>query len=206
MKRGIRYTIGGLAIAAVLGLTYVLNFGLYPRYFDITWDEEVQLHDGRMIVVHVKRTFERLSSFKRWDGVHRETEISFDAGGTIGRFIKKFERYEVSLLERKNDQWFVGLLQTTGTPPIKWVDFNTPFLILEPNGQLRKETLENFPTEFTRYNVMPVTPDSHGIAKFDDKFLTHTQKMQHWTQYPRGAGDDSYIRRRNSSSIRGEKK
>lgn len=58
MKRGIRYTIGGLAIAAVLGLTYVLNFGLYPRYFDITWDEEVQLHDGRMIVVHVKRTFE----------------------------------------------------------------------------------------------------------------------------------------------------
>lgn len=35
MKSGLKYTVGGLAIAVVLGTTYVLIFGLYPRFFDI---------------------------------------------------------------------------------------------------------------------------------------------------------------------------
>ena len=59
MKSGIKYALGGLALAAVLGLIYVLNFGFYSRFFDIAWDEEVQLHDGRVILVHVKQTYER---------------------------------------------------------------------------------------------------------------------------------------------------
>ena len=197
--------LGVLALVLVLAAVYVAKFGIYPRYFDIEWDEEVQLHDGRMIVVHVKRTFERLSRFDRYGGVHRDTEISFDAGGAIGKFTKKFQRYDVSLLERLQDQWFIGLVQTTGTPPIKWVDFDTPFLVLQPDGQLRKETLQNFPQEFTRYNVMPNTPDAAGIGKFHGKHLTHTEKVRHWNQYPRGAGDDGQIRRRKTT-IQGETK
>ena len=56
----------------------------YPRFFDIEWDEEVLLHDGRIIWVHVKRTFERRSQYDRWEGIHRDTEVNFDAGGKIG--------------------------------------------------------------------------------------------------------------------------
>ena len=198
MKVNLRHGLAALAIAVVLGVTYVMNFGLYPRFFDIAWDEEVQLHDGRVIVVHVKRTFERVSGFEKWRGIYRDTEIGFDAGGTIGFYVKNFQRHEVSLLEQKADQWFIGLVQTSGTPPIKWVDFNTPFLVLESDGQLRKETLEKFPAEFTNYNLMPVTPNSEGIARFNGQFLTQAEKMKHWTQYPRGAGDDGKLRRRNT--------
>lgn len=189
----------------MLAAGYFLQFGLCPRFFDIEWDEDVQLHDGRVIVVHVKRTFERLGKFDRWRGVQRDTEISFDTGGSIGRFTKKFQRYEVSLLEQKNDQWFIGLVQTTGTPPIIWVDFKNPFLVFKLDGQLQKESIANFPDEFTRYNVMPTTPDSQGIAKFNGQHLTNATKMKHWSQYPRGAGDDGIIRRR-STSFQGEKK
>lgn len=38
---------GVLALVLVLAAVYVAKFGEYPRYFDIEWDEEVQLHDGR---------------------------------------------------------------------------------------------------------------------------------------------------------------
>ena len=30
----------------------------YPQYFDVAWDEEVQLHDGSVIVVNFKFTHE----------------------------------------------------------------------------------------------------------------------------------------------------
>lgn len=198
MNRCIKQLLGGLAVLAALGATYVMNFGLYPRYFDIAWDEEVQLHDGRVVMVHVKRSFERLSSFSKWDAVHRDTEISFDTGTEMGRFTKKFQRYEVSLVEQKDNRWFIGVAPTTGTPPIKWVDFDAPFLVLETNGQLRKESLANFPAEFSRYNVMPATPDPRGISKFNGNVLTRAQKLKHWSQFPRGAGDDGQIRRRKS--------
>ena len=201
MKSGLRYTLGGFAIAVVLGITYVLTFGLYPRFFDIAWDEEVQLHDGRVIVVHVKRTYERIGKFARWRGVHRDSEISFDAGGTIGRFTKKFQRYDVSLIEQKNDQWFITLTQTTGTPPVKWVDRDTPFLVLEPDGTLRKEIYAKFPAEFIRYNVMPDSPDPQGISQFNGTVLTQATKMEHWKNFPTGAGDDGVIRRRNKANL-----
>jgi hypothetical protein len=203
MTPTIRSTLGVLAIAAVLGMAYVFQFGLYPQFFDIAWDEEVLMHDGRVIVVHVKRTFERLNSFDRWRGVHRDTEISFDAGGMIGRYAKSFQRYDVTFLEYQRDRWFIGLIQTTGTPPVQWVDFSYPFLVLEPDGHTRKAAIANFPEEFTRYNVMPLTPDANGIAKFDGQILTTKVKMKHWSENPRGAGDDSYIRRRKTS-IQGE--
>ena len=189
-----------VAVVVLAALAYAWTFGLWPRYFDIEWDEEVQLHDGRVIVVNIKRTFERLSSLNRWEGVHRDTEIRFDAGGAIGRFTTKFQRYDISLLEHRDGRWFIGLVQTTGTPPIIWVDFENPFLVLEADGRWRKESLANFPKEFVRYNVMPLTPDSKGVAKFTGTFLTSTKKMKHWSQFPRGAGDDGNIRRRKSST------
>lgn len=207
MKREIKYALGGLAIATVLGLTYVLNFGLYPRFFDIAWDEEVQLHDGRVIVVNVKRTFERLHSLEKWRGVQRDTEIAFDAGGTIGRFTKKFQRYDVDFLENKDGFWFIYLVTTTGTPPVKLVDWESAFLILSPTGDLQKaNSWAQLPAEFQRRNVMPPSPDSEGIAKFNGQLLTNAVKLEHWRRYPAGAGDDGVLRRPKNTLTQGEMK
>lgn len=196
MKRGIKYTLLGLLAIMVIGATYMLNFGLYPRFFDISWDEEVQLHDGRVIVVHVKRTYERFSKFERWRGVQRDTEISFDAGGTIGRFTKKFQRYDIDFLHEKDGQWYIYLLNTTGSPPVKLVDWSAAFLILKPNGDLEKaKGWDQLPTDFLTRNIMPPSPGSEGIAKFNDSTLTLAVKRAYWKANPAGAGDDEVLRR-----------
>lgn len=186
----------------LLATGYVAMFGLYPRYFDIAWDEEVQLHDGRMILVHVKRTYERRHSLERWNGVHRDTEISFDAGGTIGLFTKKFQRYDVDFLENKDGSWYIYLVTTTGTPPVKLVDWGAAFLILSPTGDLQKaHDWTQLPIEFQRRNMMPPSPDSEGIAKFNGQLLTNALKLEHWQRYPGGAGDDGVLRRPKNASI-----
>jgi hypothetical protein len=168
----------------------------YEPYFDIEWDEEVLLHDGRMIVIHVNRTFERLNQFERWSGVQRDMEISFDAGGTIGRFTKKFQRYDIDFLHEKDDQWYIYLINTTGTPPIKLVDWNAAFLILKPSGQLEAAlSWDQLPFDFLNRNIMPPSPNAEGISKFNGKRLSIETKRAHWKAFPAGAGDDEVLRR-----------
>jgi hypothetical protein len=59
----------------------------YDQYFDIEWDEEVLLHDGRVIIVKLKHTYERLQQgATKYGGknILRDSTITFDAGGTTG--------------------------------------------------------------------------------------------------------------------------
>ena len=116
MKPRLKRVFLALAILIVAGVIYMDNFGLYPRYFDIGWDEEVQLHDGRVILVNVKYTYERLSrlTFDRYDRtILRNTEFSFDAGPPIGRFTQLFQKHRVDMVEYFNGKWYL-LLQTAG--------------------------------------------------------------------------------------------
>lgn len=168
----------------------------YPPFFDIEWDEEVLLHDGRVIWAHIKRTFQRLNTSKQWDGIHRDTEISFDAGGKIGRFTKKFERYDVDFLHEKNGHWYIYLVSTTGAPPVPLVDWAVGFLILNPDGEMTKaKSWSQLPTEFLTRNIMPPSPDSIGIAKYNGRKLQTTEKLEHWKKNPTGAGDTPTLRR-----------
>lgn len=190
MTRNLKNALGAIAIALTLGVTYVMNFGLYPRYFDIAWNEEVQLHDGRVILVHVTRTFERRGMrLDRWDGIHRDTEISFDAGGTIGRFTKKFERYDTAFLHNKDGNWYFALGVTTGTPPVELVTREKSVLVLKRDGTQFAIRRDELPSEFRTFNIMPLTPSSVGVAQFDGKKLTISEKRAHWQANLRAAGD-----------------
>ena len=56
-----------------------MNGCLYDRWFDLEWDEEVLLSDGRVIVVHLKQTYERLSqSLSRYGGDEPHTRYDVD--------------------------------------------------------------------------------------------------------------------------------
>lgn len=182
--------------AAAVTVPMLSSCAKYGQYFDIEWDEEVPLTAGRMIVVHIRRTYERLSEYKQWSGVQRDTEISFDAGGTIGRFTKKFQRYDIDFLHEKDGQWYIYLVNTTGTPPVKLVDWHAAFIILKADGQLESaRSWDQLPREFLNRNVMPPSPDAEGIAKFNGKRLTLEVKRAHWRAYPAAAGDDEVLRR-----------
>jgi hypothetical protein len=179
-----RRTFNATAVTAPL-----LAGCVYGQYFDIEWDEEVLLHDGRMIVVHVKRTFERRSRFDRWEGMHRDTEISFDAGGKIGQFTKTLQRYDLAFLHCLDGAWYFALGVTTGTPPVQLVTQDKSIMVLTPNRGLTSIYRTELPTEFKTYNIMPLTPSSEGVAKFHQKKLTITEKKAHWSANLRAAGD-----------------
>ena len=161
----------------------------YPRFFDIEWDEEVLLHDGRIIWVHVKRTFERRSQYDRWEGIHRDTEVNFDAGGKIGLWTQRFERYDTAFLHNKDQNWYFALGVTTGSPPVQLVTWEKSVLVLKPDGTLLAISRPELPSEFRDFNIMPLTPSSEGVAKFHGKKLTIIEKRAHWSAYLRSAGD-----------------
>lgn len=197
-----------LGIIALGALLYVSVNGVYPRFFSIEWDEEVELHDGRIIEVQVKRTFERvtggLANFERWGGVHRDTEVSFDAGGSIGQLTHKFQRYDVSFLHHKDDRWYLALGVTTGTPPVKLITNEKSVLVLEPNGTYSSISKYELPSEIKGFNIMPLTPSSIEVAKFNGTKLTIAEKIAHWQAHPRAAGDGPNMRlSTNNSKLKG---
>ncbi len=96
--------------------TSLLSSCLWPRFFDIAWEEEVQLRDGRITLAGVKYTYERLSNalLDRYDrAILRNTELSFDAGPGIGRFTQLFKKHRVNAIEQVDGHWYL-LLQTRG--------------------------------------------------------------------------------------------
>lgn len=98
--------LGVLALSAIL---YTLQNGLFPRFFDIRWDEEVKLHDGRVIDVHVKKTYERRSRWSRYEHTtFRSNEFTFDAGGAIGRITFR-SRLGVGYIDQIDGKWYAVL-------------------------------------------------------------------------------------------------
>lgn len=193
MKRGIRYTLGGLAIAAIVGVTYVLNFGLYPRFFDIAWDEEVQLHDGRVIVVHVKRTYERRGMrLERYPEHPHQVSMSFSFDmGKKKIFRHTFMRGTLHFLDEKNGKWYIGYHADSGDPS---VEIGSRLLyphvaILNSDGSIDKpKSWIEVPAEITSANILPATPNPKVVSKFNQSRLTVAQKIAHWSMYPTGAG------------------
>lgn len=109
MNQPTRRIFWTLAILLVLAAGYVMKFGLYPRYFDIEWDEEVQLHDGRMILVHVKNTYERQSALRLKQ--HDENSIQFRKTYRTfeldtGKKVTFTTRMPIVYLGKFEDKWY----------------------------------------------------------------------------------------------------
>jgi hypothetical protein len=152
-----------------------------------------------MIVVHVKRTFERRSLTDRWLGHDRDTEITFDAGAPWGKFSRKFERYDVTMIEMRDSNWYFGLQITTGIPPKQLVDKAYPVLILGRDGVERAAKSWDDIPDFPRLNIMPVTPSPEGISQFANSLLRWNIKMEHWQKNQRAAGDTGLIIQRHTN-------
>lgn len=185
--------LGVLALVLVLAAVYVAKFGFYPRYFDIEWDEEVQLHDGRMIVVHVKRTFERQGlRLERYPEHPRQLSMYFRFDRQSGKpFEHTFKRGGLHFLDEKDGSWYIGYHADPGDPSVEIGSRNIyPHVaIINPDGTIRKpSSWADIPSEITRANILPATPNPKVVADFQGQRLTNARKMAHWNSYPTGAG------------------
>lgn len=101
MKR--RALLGAAAAAPML------SGCIWSSEFDFEWDEEVQLHDGRVIVVHLEHSYERLSQGALPYGgtnIVRDTTLVFDAGGTTGKVTQLFKGFHPKLLDVHEGVWY----------------------------------------------------------------------------------------------------
>jgi hypothetical protein len=97
------------AITTALALP-ALTGCYYDQYFEVSWDEEVKLHDGRVIVVKLKFFYERLSRTSKYGkAILRDTELSFDAGLPRGRVTQLFKRVRPVMLDQFEGIWYVVL-------------------------------------------------------------------------------------------------
>ncbi len=194
----IKSTLGGLAITTALAVAYVLKFGLYPQFFDIEWNEEVLLHDRQVIVVHVKRTYERRDRFSKYEHTSfRRNELLFDSASGEGR-ITLSSRLGISYLDRIDGIWYAVLF---GQGPYG----NYPDEMPDRWGRdytVREERLVRLVTD----KFMPVSWDSappgailHNnlvvgsmplevLAGFDGKKMSLDDKKRLRADYPPGPG------------------
>jgi len=189
MKQAIRRRVLLGSTAALLP-TMALGGCGYRSEYALSWDEEVLLHDGTMIVVHVTRYFWRdfqLPTFQSFY-VLRDMEIAFDAGPPWGRYRRRFTGYEsIELLDRKDGNWFLIIL---GDPGIhRLTDPRFPVWILNANGQERAATsLAELP-KFPLLNILPYVGPQEEFFSFQNRLVKWEKKLSYWRAHPRAPGD-----------------
>lgn len=188
-----------LGISTIAFVTYTLTIGWYPRYFDIEWDEEVQLHDGQVIVVHVKNTYERLHrEFGRYTSViQRDTEISFETGSAAGRMKQLLKGGRPLILDQQDGIWFLvfswsshwspHLLQGQNWGPDQ--NGNGQHIATLQGMQFKPVSICFLTDQFQQPNFLLRYADAETLSKFNGKLVTLRHKREYLDKYPLLYGD-----------------
>ena len=183
----------------IAGSVPLLAACLYDQYFDIEWDEEVLLHDGRVIVVHVKRTYERRGKRLRpyEDVTFRRNEFTFDAGDPVG-LVKFSSRLGVGLIDQVNGNWYAVLFGQGpyGNYPEEMPDhWGQDFTVQEE--RLAKLERDRFvpiawdaapPGALLNNNFVVGSMSVKELSDFDGKKMTLGDKKRLRDAYPPGPG------------------
>lgn len=159
--------------------------------FDIVYTEEVRLNDGGIVVIDMKRTYERRGFIAKSSPVERSVELSFDAGAPVGRVTQRIIGGDFFFLGRDGADWYLGMYGRSGTPiPVSAnptvVNF---YKIVTSQSADRLTSNVNIPDAFETENILPPTPDGDQFSRFNNRHISLTAKSDYWSAHPRGAGD-----------------
>jgi len=187
-------------LATLASWPWLTGFG-WPQFFDLSWDEEVQLRDGRVIVVHLKFTYERLSRFSEYErSILRNTEMSFDAGPPYGRVTQLFRRQQPVMLDQKDGKWYVALAQRGNINLVRdedWGPIQTSSGIRI--GVLKAAKFEPIPIDFLPREFDRPNYDYHygpfdEIVRSNNQRLTLATKRDRLHRYPLAPEDRTFTR------------
>lgn len=213
--RCIGRTIAKYLGGAMLVLTLLAVAGCsreYPPFFDIAWDEEVKLHDGRMIVVNVRRTYERRGGqqYEQYPEYPRLASMTFSFERKKGQiFEHTFNRGTLYFLDERESIWYIGYNADKGDASVAIgnTDIYPHVALLNPNGSISKpKGWTEIPSEIKEINILPATPNPKVISRFQGRHLSHAEKMAHFDAYPTGAGYRAITRVSAKKSSSGEPK
>jgi hypothetical protein len=175
----------------------LLSSCFYGKNFDLEWDEEVQLHDGRTIVVHLKYTYERLAPGLLPHGgtnILRDSVLTFDAGGRTGRVSQVFRGYHPMFLDQHEGTWYSVLYggdygQSRLLPGGDWGEMEGPYgqwTIKLVEGKWMAISMRDLPDQFQVPNVMILYGDASEMASFSGRVVTLADKQRWLELYPLG--------------------
>jgi hypothetical protein len=185
----------------------------YSQFFDFAWDEEVQLHDGRTIVVHLNYKFQRLSQgLTPYAGrsIPRESELTFDAGGTSGVVTQHFRGYFPMFLDQSQGAWY-GVLygsdyrHSRTLPGGDWGDMEGPYgqwAIKIIDGLWRTISMLDPPDLFQTPNVMMLYGGASELSRFDSSRVTLIDKARWLRKHELGYSHERLTRPRQSNRVR----
>jgi hypothetical protein len=170
----------------------LLGACMRERAFELAWDEEVQLADGPVILLHLRHAYERLGGDT---ALLRDTTLTFDAGGrTVTQLFKGFHPM---FLDRDQGTWF-GVLygsyydRTREMPGQDWGELEGPHgqwaIRLTPDGW-KPMSMTRLPARFEQPNLLMLygTPQEH--AQFHGKRVTLADKAAWLRKYPLSYAD-----------------
>lgn len=170
---------------------------IWGQYFELGWDEEVALHDGRVIRMHVTHTYERTRGWRRYDGaIHRDCELRFDAGAGQGTVTQLFMGFSPMLLDQHEGVWYAVLYggyrkRSREIPGQDWGDYEGPhgqLAIRLDAGRWRPISMRALPEEFQKPNVMLLSGSVGEHADWDGTRVTLRQKGRWLKKYPPDPG------------------
>jgi hypothetical protein len=177
----------------------------YPQYFDVSWDEEVKLHDDRVIVAKLRFFYERLSRTSKYGrAILRNTELSFDAGPPRGRVTQLFKRVRPVLLDQFNGTWYVVLqgLGGSDSPRTSEQDWGEGqnfdgdrIAKLGPAG-FEPTPIHLLPKQIERKNLLHDHAPVEEWVAFDGTLVDLRTKQTYSQKYPRHPSEARLIRTR----------
>lgn len=186
------------AIVGTLAATALLGACGFTDEYALSWDEEVLLHDGTMIVVRVTRYFTRdfqLPTFQLQYYL-RDMQIEFDAGPPWGKYRRRFTGYEeVAMVDRKDGNWYLIIHGDPGKHRI--TDPRYPIWIIGADGVERSAKSMSELPDFPRYNILPYCGPRNQFFGFKSSIVKWDRKIAFWRNHPRAPGDGPELKPRN---------
>ena len=173
-----------------IGASSLLAGCIWPRLFDLSWNEELQLHDGRVLVAKFSYRYERQGglTFDRYDpAIFREATLTFDAGPPLGVVSQVFIHHRPELLDTFNGEWFTVLQGRAGSGDQEWGSAQNG------NGQrtarlvgnsFKPTPISQLPTWMSAANILMDYAPKRELAALDGTLVTLEHKAIYSKKYP----------------------
>lgn len=195
-----RRTVVGCAVAAP-----ILSGCIWSREFEFEWDEEVQLHDGRVLVVHLKHSYERLNQgILPYGGTNivRDTALIFDAGRPMGKVTQLFKGFHPKLLDVHEGAWYTVLYggdyhRSRELPGQDWGErwHGCDRVAVLRGSRFEPVNAGVLPAIFTKANMLLLYGEASEHSRFDQKRVTLKDKSEWVQKHPLGPSDVGICRR-----------
>lgn len=181
------------------------------RFFDLEWDEEVKLLDGRIITVHIKHRYMRIDG--RFYGysdisVPIDSTLTLDTGSSAGTVVQYFKGFQTSFLDQHQGIWY-GVLRgkyypgSRETPGQDWGEMEGPsaqWAIKLVEGKWQPISMSRLPASFLKENIYHFPSPASSYQQFNGKKITLADKTDLRIKFPRN--DVDTLQRPNAYSAK----